>query len=193
MERVKRWYKKSKRFECINKVKDMDERIENIISNVYCTRRVGKFIFYYAVFYYFYNLIFTDKRIVGEFIDKTHVSHNRHLFTLTYVNAMFKERNIKKNNVEEAKYRRNLDGILKEKVENFSLDYQNIDKIYIHKKFFKIETSQYLPFVQKNKYFHFDKNDRHSIKSIFLKYMPLKTQSEKIPFNIKLMGYFDSH
>ncbi len=170
----------------------MNEKIESVIKNVYCKRIVGKFIFSFADFYYFYNLIFTDKRIVGEFIDKTHVSHNRHLFTLTFFNAMLKERNIKKNNIEESKFRKNLDEILKEKVENFSLDYQDIDKIYIHKGFLKIETSQYLPFVQKNKYFHFDKKVGYSIESIFLKYLPLKTQNKKIPLSIKLKGYLNS-
>ncbi len=169
----------------------MNETIESVIKNVYCTRKVGKFIFSFGNFYYYYNLIFTDKRIIGEFIGKTHVSNNR-LFTLTYVNAMFKERNIKKNNVEESKFRKKLDGILEEKVENFSLDYQDIDKIYIHKKFFKIETSKYLPFVQNNKYFHFAKNDRYITESIFLKYLSLKTQNEKIPFCIKIKGYLNS-
>ena len=175
-----------------NKSKHMNERIENIINNVYFTRRVGKIVFYHAVFYYFYNLIFTDKRIIGEFIDKTHVSHGR-LFALTYAYAALKERKIKSSNIEGANFRINLDEVLKEKVESFSLDYEDIDKIYIHKSFFKLKTSRDLPFVGKDTYFYFDKEDRQNIESIFMKILPLKTQNENIPFSIKFMAYLNHH
>ncbi len=171
---------------------NMNERIESIINNVYSTRRVGKIVFYHAVYYYFYNLIFTDKRIVGEFIGKTHVSHGR-LFALSYIHAALKERKIKNENVEEATFRKNLGEILKEKVENFSLDYENINKIYIHKSFFKLETSCDLPFIGKNIYFYFDKKDRQNIESIFMKILPLKTQNENIPFSIKLKAHLNHH
>jgi len=132
---------------------------------------------------HYYIIHFTEDRIVWEFIDKNPtppvVYHPGAWLFLPILLLAHKsrEKRVKATTAYEIEFgeKKNIDQILEDKMENFVIEYWQIENVTIKRGKFKIKFMRDYPLLKKEQTFHFDKKDRYDVESIFMKMLPTKT------------------
>lgn len=116
-----------------------------------------------------YNLVFTDKRIIGEFIGGTGTGF---LVGGIIGSAIAKSLHERKS---EKMTEVNPEEILSRNKKNFSIDYKDIAEIFLNKKNIVIMLEEKQKIVGKKSVFYFSKNKFNDVETILLKALPNKT------------------
>lgn len=152
----------------------MSENIIKVIDNIYLWPK-GMSVLHY------YNLIFTETKIIWEFIDKNvyipTFGGGHAIFILPFVllSHIRKKRTVKKKGVIEKYEKKNVEEILNKQLESFAIDYYSIEKVKIKKGSTKIEFTRDHPITGKKRSIHFDKENQYDVENIFTKMLPKKT------------------
>jgi hypothetical protein len=117
-----------------------------------------------------YNLIFTDKRLVGQF-----VGSNTAGFLVGGLVGMAIADSLHKKKAMKMTEERDLEKILFSDRKNFAIEYNNIDEVLLKKKNMKIILNQKQDIVGKKPIFHFSKKQFEEIESILMNVIPDKT------------------
>ena len=116
-----------------------------------------------------YNLVFTDRRIVGEVVGGTAAAFlvgGAIGATIAAARQKKKSEGMKEENPEE---------ILSKDRRNFSIEYMDIDEIQLKKNNVKIILNQKQKIVGRKAVFIFPKNELDNIESVFMRALPNKT------------------
>lgn len=132
---------------------------------------------------HYYIVHFTEEGTIWEFIDKNptpHVIYNPGAWLyLPFLLLAHKstEKRVKITTAYEIEFgeKMNAEQILEKKMENFKIEYWQIENVEIKKGKFKITFMRDYPLLKKEQTFHFDKKDQHDVESIFMKMLPSKT------------------
>ena len=116
-----------------------------------------------------YNLIFTDKRVIGEFIGGTGAAFLVGGIIGSVIAKSHHER--KSEKMTEV----NPEEILSRNKKNFSIDYTDIAGIYLNKKNIVIKLEQKQKIVGRKSVFHFSKKKFNDVETILMKAIPNKT------------------
>lgn len=117
-----------------------------------------------------YNLIFTDKRLVGQF-----VGSNTAGFLVGGLVGMAIADSLHKKKAMRTTEETDLEKILFSDRKNFAIEYNNINEVLLKKKNMKITLNQKQEIVGKKPIFHFSKKQLEEIESILMKVIPNKT------------------
>ena len=141
----------------------MEENILKVISNVsfwpkgVSTRN-------------YYNIIFTDNRIVLEFINKNVYMPRIGLFWLS--KFIKRRRDIKKQFENDNAIIKDIEKILDKDSNNFIIDYCGITTVIIKNGVFELKLERDYPLIGKECTFHFPKETQYDVESIFMKMLP---------------------
>jgi len=128
---------------------------------------------------YYLNLIFTDKHIIFDFVDKNiKYSPRGSIFIdkiLAYPIHLYKKRKIEKNNTGYE----SVEKILNKNIQNFYINYYSIARISIKKKKLKMEFQRNFPIFGRICTFHFPEEYQYDVESVFTKKLLNKTTIEK--------------
>ncbi len=130
---------------------------------------------------HYYNLIFTDRRLIFEFIDKNVYvgplyGNNSFLIDIVALAKFItKKRKIKDKFKNDISPEKNIKEILDKNLKNFTIEYYGIENIEIKKGVFQITFMREYPLTGKKCSFHFDRINQFDIESIFMKTFPKKT------------------
>lgn len=117
-----------------------------------------------------YNLIFTNKRIIGQFIGS-----NTAGFLVGGVIGMAIADSLHKKKAKGMAEETDLEKILFSHRKNFAIEYADINEIQLKKKKMKMLLTQKQSIVGKKPIFHFSKKQLDDVESILMKVIPSKT------------------
>ena len=116
-----------------------------------------------------YNLVFTNRRIVGEFIGGTGTAFLvGSLLGAAIVGSRQKSKAEKMSEV-------NPEEILSKSKKNFSVDFSNITEVSLKKKYLTIRLNYKQKIIGKKSTFYFNKKQFDEVKSIVMQALPYKT------------------
>ena len=116
-----------------------------------------------------YNLVFTDRRIIGEIVGGTAAA----FLIGGAIGAVITSSHYKRKS--EKMTETNPEEILSRDKRNFSIEYMNIDEIKLKKNNVKIILNQKQKIVGKKPAFRFPKRRLDDVESIFMRALPNKT------------------
>ena len=117
-----------------------------------------------------YNLIFTDRRIIGQF-----VGSNTAGFLVGGVVGMAIADSLHKKKAKEMTNEEDLEKIIFAHRKNFTIEYTDVNEIQLKKKNVKIMLNEKQKIVGKKPVFYFSKKQLDNIESILMKVAPNKT------------------